>query len=426
MVPAGSSNQAGSLVTQVAGQQSPVSVVPVVITPNSDHPSTQVLYQVADQVATPQGVISGGATAVRTPPLRSTSSSSSRPSTQPGASVIVATVSSANVAHSPASLPASVVYSPIGQNVVGFSSVTTTKPYAIVNAMPGTQIVYTTSQGIQPSPGGVVTTPPGSLPQPPKTYSLIDKPSEGGKLHHRDVVQTISKKIGDAFDSGNEQLLVAAFEDAWKKFQANGKQYEHSVITASAAKTPSGKEQPPPNAEVFTLPGTTSRMNIVRQTSGNRLIAPKTTSPLQVQQVIAPPPLSSKGQANYVGTTAAQQQLYLQPATVNSTAFKSSGQQPQPSSQHSKVHSSGLFYPPSSTSSMAVTQKNITGAVGTQRVIGTQNAPVVRQSNSEKSHGGGRTRTNKSKVCSRCGKAATYLCSGCHAEWYCGRDCQVM
>ena len=31
-----------------------------------------------------------------------------------------------------------------------------------------------------------------------------------------------------------------------------------------------------------------------------------------------------------------------------------------------------------------------------------------------------------SRICTLCGKDATYLCSGCHTEWYCSRECQVI
>ena len=442
MAAPGGSNPGGSLVTTPAGSHTPVSVVPVVITPTAaDLTPTQVLYHLPDPHALPptQGpqpprIIRE--VPVHSPPLKST------PSTKPAApsatTVIVAcspTVTT-NVAESSASpLPGTVVYSAIGPNVAAFSGVNTTKPYAIVNAMPGTQIVYTTSQGAQPSHvgGGVVTGPVGSLPQPPKTYSLIsEKQNAGGKLHHRDVVETISKKIGDAFDSGNEQLLVAAFEDAWKKFQANGKQYEHGVIT-SAAKTSLGKEPLAPNAEVFCVPGTGSRVTLVRQTStnsgGNRLLAPKTTSPLPVQHLIAPapPPLSSQPQTKYVYTAAnaVQPQVYLQPVTVSSS-FPSGQQQPP----NPKFQTTGLFYPPSSTTAP---QKKTTVGTGIQRVIVSQSAPVVQHSVSscssdktQETNRKPRERSSKSKVCSRCGKSATYLCSGCHAEWYCGRECQVI
>lgn len=428
------SNQAGTLVAPI-GSHSPVSVVPVVITPTNDLPPTQVLYQVPHPLTQPQ---SRGAqpthivreASVPTPPLRSVAST--RPTSQVPTSVIVACspTAASNVAHSTAStVPGAVVYSAIGPNVAAFSSVNTTKPYAIVNAMPGTQIVYTASQGVQPSQvRGTVAAPARSLPQPPKTYSHVsEKHNVGGKMHQSDVVQTISKKIGDAFDSGNEQLLVAAFEDAWKRFQANGKQYKHG-----SGQSLLGREGLPPNAEVFSVPGTGSRVNLVRQTSNgsNRLLASKMTLPHStVQQVIAPPPLSSQPQTNYIHTAAnaAQPPVYLQPVTVSSAA--PAGQQ-----LNTKLQSTGLFYPPNSASGVAATQKKATVGTSNQRVIVNQSAPVVRHS----VNSGGSERTQESsrkprsscskakpRFCSRCGKSATYLCSGCHAEWYCGRECQV-
>ena len=430
-----SSNQAGSLVTPI-GSHSPVSVVPVVITPTADQPSTRVLYQLPHPHAQPQ---SRGAqpthiirdTPVPTPPLRSVPSV--RPTAQVPTSVIVACSPTAtgNVSQSSAtSVPGAVVYSPIGP---AFSSVNTTKPYAIVNAMPGTQIVYTAAQGVQPSQvGGIVTAPVGSLPQPPKTYSHVSEKQNVGKEHNSDVVQTISKKIGDAFSSGNEQLLVAAFEDAWKKFQANGKQYERGH-----AKSLLGRESLPPNAEVFSVPGTGSRVNLVRQTSngGNCLLASKmTSSPLStVQQIIAPPPLSSQPQTNcaHTAANAAQPQVYLQPVTVSS-ASPAAQQQRQ---LNTKLQSNGLFYPPSNTNNIGTTQKKAAVGAAIQRVIVSQSTPVVRHSvnngGSERKQEGSRkphssSSKTKSRFCSRCGKSATYLCSGCHAEWYCGRECQVM
>ena len=30
------------------------------------------------------------------------------------------------------------------------------------------------------------------------------------------------------------------------------------------------------------------------------------------------------------------------------------------------------------------------------------------------------------RICTACGRDATFLCSGCHKEWYCGRECQVI
>ena len=394
----------------VGSQVSPASMLPVVITPTNsaqlplssvDRITSPMVYRMAtDSHAQTQTQLVGAQVArgthVRTPPLKSNvaSTRAAQPSAgQSATSVIVACVPGT-----------------VSGQAVTFSGVSTTKPYAIVNAMPGTQISATT------------------LPLPPKTYSLVsEKQSSGNKLQHHEVVQTISKKIGDAFDSGNEQLLVAAFEDAWKRFQANGKQYEPGAHVVSMSGTKIlGKDPPPPNAEVFAVPGTTSRVNLVRQTSASRVLTPNTSSPLPVQQMIAPPPLSSNEQTSYVYTAAnaAQPKVYLQPVTVNS------GQQSQPQS-HSKVHSSGLFYPPSSAENTTVLHKKSSGT-GVQRVVVSQNSPVVRyaaaNSDAQTSQATGhrRRRSSKSKFCARCGKSATYLCSGCHTEWYCGRECQVI
>ena len=435
------SSQAGTLVTPV-GSQTPVSVVPVVFTPTTAVPmsterlASPVIYHMQDPQAPPTGTPTPPPhvireAPVRTPPLNS--STSTRPPTQSATSVIVAcspTVSSNNSPVLSTSLPGPVVYSAVvpsasslaNQNIA-FSGVSTTKPYAIVNAMPGSpQIIYTTSQAVQPSIGGV-TVPAGSTtPHPPKTFSLQEKQNVSCKSQNHEVVQTISKKIGDAFNSGNEKMLVAAFEDAWKKFQANGQQYESGKTLSGKilSGTVLGKEPPPPNVEVFSVPGTSSRVNLLRQNP--RMLAPKSSSPLPISQVIAPPPLSSQGQSKYVYTAAnaAQPQVYLQPVAVS----PGSGQQPP----HSKVHTSGLFYPPNVPDVTTVQKK----ASNVQMVVVNQNTPVpnVRHlgtnSNNTVNTDSHRRRSNKAKICARCGKSATYLCSGCHMEWYCGRECQVL
>lgn len=61
--------------------------------------------------------------------------------------------------------------------------------------------------------------------------------------------------------------------------------------------------------------------------------------------------------------------------------------------------------------------------------VGTATSQVVRAPLGN--NGGSRRRSSTgsnakpSRVCALCGKDATYLCSGCHMEWYCSRDCQV-
>lgn len=67
------------------------------------------------------------------------------------------------------------------------------------------------------------------------------KESEVGRRLHGTAnaaaeIQEITKKIGDAFANCSEEKLISAFEEAWKKFQANGRRYE-ALSTASSVST---------------------------------------------------------------------------------------------------------------------------------------------------------------------------------------------
>ena len=195
-------------------------------------------------------------------------------------------------------------------DVVSAAHVNTTKPYAIVNALPTTTGMGMYPRQLGPYEGAVIVrsptqtdkpkttihTPPPPPPPPPPTSSC-EGPSDDLNSH----LQTINKNISAAFTSSNEDMLVTAFEDAWKKFQANGPRYSSKPVATA-------RSIAPPNAEVVPISGAIpSRLSLVRP-AGQR---PRTIAP--------------------------------------------------------KVH----------------------------------------------------------RMCSRCGRDATYLCSGCRTEWYCGRDCQV-
>ena len=206
--------------------------------------------------------------------------------------------------------------------------VNTTKPYAYVNAIPSTAGVHLYPRHIQQVCGGegVPESPvlvsgtrvPGKqvhsvtdnlrgnmgvirTPPPPPSYpgTPVQQPD--------DLVsnlQTINKKISAAFVNCSEEMLISAFEDAWKKFQANGQKYVTSSKQSVVKTAPV-----PPNAEVVNIPGSVaSRLSLLRPVTGQR------------PRPIAPKP---------------------------------------------------------------------------------------------------------SRVCALCKREATYLCSGCRLEWYCGRDCQV-
>ena len=200
--------------------------------------------------------------------------------------------------------------------MVQSAPVNTTKPYAIVSALPSTgamnlyprQLTHLQpigGEGVGPivMAGSVASHTEKSKKlahAPPPSYPKSGSPASEELSSH---LQTINKNISAAFTSSNEEMLISAFEDAWKKFQANGLKYK-----AGPSKLVSSRSLGPPNAEVVTIPGpVSSRLSLVRPV----------------------------------------------------------GQRPRPV------------------------------------------APKV------------------NRTCALCGREATYLCSGCRTEWYCGRECQV-
>lgn len=214
----------------------------------------------------------------------------------------------------------------VSSRSVQATTVNTTKPYAIVNAIPSSADVHVYSshlphaqQVMNPlSHMGV----DGVKVCEEKTFNGTTNALHGnGEGSTLEVVspttsyptnqppedlacnlQVINKKISAAFINCSEDMLISAFDDAWRKFQANGQKYspvpkQTNIVTA------------PPNVEMVTIPGSTSsRLTLLRPVSG---------------------------------------------------------QKPR---------------------------------------------PVVPKAN---------------RVCALCQRDATYLCSGCRTEWYCGRNCQV-
>ena len=136
----------------------------------------------------------------------------------------------------------------------------------------------------------------------------------------------IGKKIGDAFANCSEEMLIAAFEDAWKKFQANGKKYEALTLKSRNSKVFVGKPTIPPNAEVVSVPGASSRLSLVRPTYSRPKLVPKPSadqvivsdpqpSPAVAQQ---PPQQQQQQQVQYIYSYApntSQPQLYIQPVS---------------------------------------------------------------------------------------------------------------
>lgn len=387
--------------------------------------------------------------------------------------------------------------------------VTTTKPYAIVPAQPttsveipgitvdqkGTPVVSAQlSAGYSVIPGtpyihAAVT--PTADPSAAKqvAYSTEKKPasssgppskplpkivSRGNNHADRTLseqtlanLDEIGKRIGEAFANCSEQMLIAAFEDAWRRFQANGKKYQTTATSRRIGNSENAVSRPvPPNAEVVSVPGTSSRLSLIRPTySRSKISAPKANSDqlmhvsdgqqLPIQNLGTPSQLSQQKQQ--------VQYLYCPDYPIYAIAPNST----QPSRDQLKqgqtyqVQSSGVYIP------VCTSQSNNTQAtIVLEQVIGS-NKPLAQQQASrnqialaEKTvsiqqtadqipvqHCSALRKTQPNTIienggysvikqkdsstvktvrqCAQCTKEATYLCSGCHRIWYCGKDCQV-
>ena len=209
-------------------------------------------------------------------------------------------------------------------------------------------------------------------------------------------------------------MLIAAFEDAWKKFQENGKRYPSTAKKTGHPETTttSGKPGVPPNAEVVSVPGTSSRLSLIRPTySRSKISAPK-SSPNQLvcdtntqpSPCIVAPHLSQQKQqqvqyvyytdgssqpqvfavgSDYGGTTAyyTVPPSNAQPAHTQQLVKQA---QPQgPSSQKMyQVQTSGIYVPARATS-VALGSNKQTAAVIEQQVLGGSNQAVVQASRNQ-------------------------------------------
>lgn len=272
--------------------------------------------------------------------------------------------------------------------------------------------------------------------RPPSLQGAVGRPSPPQEkvVQYSEELKTITTKIGAAFANCSEEMLISAFEDAWKKFQANGKKYEALMNISKPHATSVGRVSGPPNVEVVSVPGASSRLSLVRP-ARPKPIAPKVASP-----VLPPPPVSTQPQQqdppHYIYTygNTSQPQVIYQPMNPEYAIYTVGGASKQKAYQ---VQTAGLFYPaPASDGKQepSVPQQVVIAQPPVQPPPPPPGRPEITKTTAmAHSATGPRRNTNPrrrassklNRVCALCGKEATYLCSGCHAEWYCGRTCQV-
>jgi hypothetical protein len=405
---------------------------------------------------------------------------------------------------------------------------TTTKPYAIVPAQPtasievqgiavnqqGTPVIspqiqlgYSSAPYIQAASvaqtSGIKrtahTTESWAASKSSK-FSTVSVPSQSGKgTSHQRIsdeqtnaqLDEIGKKIGDAFANSSEHMLIAAFEDAWKKFQANGKRYQVPKSSSRRVGVTETSAHPksiaPPNAEVVSVPGTSSRLSLIRPTYSRSKIAAMQSSPDQLvcapadsQTALATTEPQKQQQVQFVyydsslqpqvyttGTEYAGTTLYaIAPNNAQPSSYDHIVKQAprQGKSVQKQIQSSGIYIPGPATD-VGVSNKQTAAVVLEQVSAGGPAKSVVQvpRSQQQQQHQMAVTERVKqpekavqhlsvlrkpqhvasdqysvvkqksqtvatgkvARQCALCTKEATYLCSGCHRIWYCGRDCQL-
>lgn len=381
------------------------------------------------------------------------------------------------------------------------TQVTTTKPYAIVPAQPTTSVeipgIAVDQQGTPvvsaQLPVGYSVTPyihaavtPTADPAATKqiAYTTEKKPSSTNVPHSKPSSKIVSvsnrgnnhteralseqtlanldeigKRISEAFVNCSEQMLIAAFEDAWRRFQANGKKYQTTATSRRIGNTETAVSRPvPPNAEVVSVPGTSSRLSLIRPTySRSKISAPKANSD-QLMHVSDAQQLPIQN----LGTPSQQKQqvqyLYCPDYPIYAIAPNST-QPPHDQlkqGQTYQVQSSGVYIPVcTSQNNNTIVLEQVIGSkkqplgqqVSRNQIALTEKAVSIQQGAHQVQHCSALRKTQPNTVvenggysvikqkdsstvktvrqCAQCTKEATYLCSGCHRIWYCGKDCQV-
>lgn len=279
----------------------------------------------------------------------------------------------------------------------------------------------------------------------------------------------IGKRIGEAFANCSEQMLIAAFEDAWRRFQANGKKYQTTATSRRIGNSENAVSRSvPPNAEVVSVPGTSSRLSLIRPTySRSKTTAPKANSDqlihvsdgqqLPIQNLGTPPSQLSqqKQQVQYlycpdypiyaIAPNSAQpprdqlkqgQTYQVQSSGVYIPVCTSQSNNTQPTIVLEQVIGSNkpLAQQQVSRNQIALAEKTVS-LQQTADQIPVQHCSALRkpQPNTIIENGGysvikqkdSSTTVKTVRQCAQCTNEATYLCSGCHRIWYCGKDCQV-
>ena len=359
----------------------------------------------------------------------------------------------------------------------------TTKPYAVVNAIPATTQQPLIIKSPPPPPASLKIPPPttasrtittgrhsrksttphhypqrgSSSTTPPTmervTYNHSKEEASSEIAHH---LEQLSHKYREC-QNLSEEKLMEIFQDAWNKFQTNGKKYEQYVQKRTPDPTCMSRS---PNMEVVSYSSVPVQMS--RQYNYSRSNKyPTSTAPLTVTSPV------TTGVSLLPNKQVAMKNI-TNPQTIagNNTNDKPQQHIPQQQQPQRTCHSNGVFIPPPQTTKQTVMTSNTMApprpgraylVADTPSTASTHSCNIVRRaatgSPSQEAinaksqlhtvvHQGHHQQQQRVlvqqvqqqqripgpkvvKMCALCKRSATYLCSGCQKEWYCSRNCQV-
>ena len=342
--------------------------------------------------------------------------------------------------------------------------ISTTKPYAVVNAIPMTQSLAfkrTTPPLYNPPASrnknmfqsNKITsgTGTGSSYLSERELQRRDQSNAAAQKRIQDIAQireeatsdltqrlySFSNKYKD-FDTLTADDLMEIFHGALKKFQGNSRMYY------SYAKKPANLRE---NVKTITTHQSETQVHDLEKTPIVVVSEPSLPKYIVCQRADQMDSMSKSNCSYQVQTSG----VFIPPSEANSESsiYKLNNQQhyktPQHSSSYAQKSAYGFSKDGVQSSPSLMTQ---TGSV-VASVSVAQKTPLEKRrrkpdapsnihhirtmfaNNSKKNNRA--FVDNKSdessaeikRTCSSCGKHATFLCSGCHKLWYCGRDCQV-
>ena len=352
-------------------------------------------------------------------------------------------------------------------------TICTTKPYAVVNAIPTrtTMSHRTMSLPVASSPSSLKNPPPSkSVNDDSSCSSLqerqfqVDRFGDSISMHERMQVlammreeaasdltqrlQSFSDKYKD-FDTLTANELMGIFHSALKKFQTSSKMYD----SYNTKKCTIQDKIPPPNVQVCATACGQSQIQVQRRqysdsapviSSNHSKSIPMLRS--ELTSSVQSRPISNR--THQVHTTG----VFVPPSGSGGIC---EGKQKQPlgesraaslqvtSAPHASMHfqaavrknvteSAPSFSSPTQPAGSVIINSNRSAEKRRRKPEAPSNINHIRsmfaQNNPEKntvSQNDVQNSSDPKRICNSCGKHATFLCSGCHKIWYCGKECQV-